>query len=175
MTSDSELEISADLGGEVRISEAEIGGRRAAAASELLLLPLAGGECAGSFGARRRGLGSGPGFGTVGCEVGGVITSGRSSRGAITSGAAAGGVDDAPGTPGSAQCGMASLIELTGGFISPRILSAISRPEMHTSRPEVPEPVPLQNLSQNLDKSRVNLENLEVLETAACRASPALG
>ena len=102
ITSDSELEISADLGGEVRISEAEIGGRRAAAASELLLLPLAGGECAGSFGARRRGLGSGPGFGTVGCDVGGVITSGRSSRGAITSGAAAGGVDDAPGTPGSA-------------------------------------------------------------------------
>ena len=75
---------------------------------------------------------------------------------------------------------MASLLELTGGFVSPRILSAISRPEMHTSRPEmhtsrpeVPEPVPLQNLSQNLDKSRVNLENLEVLETAACRASPA--
>ena len=91
---------------------------------------------------------------------------------------------------------MASLLELTGGFVSPRILSAISRPEMHTSRPEmhtsrpemhtsrpemhtsrpeVPEPVPLQNLSQNLDTSRVNLENLEVLETAACRASPALG
>ena len=161
----------------MRILEAEIGGRRAAAASELLLLPLAGGECAGSFGARRRGLGSGPGFGTVGCEVGGEITSGCSSRGAITSGAVAGGVDDAPapGTPGSAQCGMASLIELTGGFISPRILSAISRPEMHISRPEVPEPVPLQNLSQNLDKSRVNLENLEVLGTAACRASPALG
>ena len=102
----------------------------------------------------------------------------------ITSGAADGGVDDAPapGTPGSAQCGMASLLELTGGFVSPRILSAISRPEMHisrpemhTSRPEVPEPVPLQNLSQNLDTSRVNLENLEVLETAACRALPALG
>ena len=105
----------------------------------------------------------------------GMITSGRSRGGVITSGAASGGVDDAPGTPGSAQCGMASLIELTGGFISPRILSAISRPEMHISRPEVPEPVPLQNLSQNLDKSRVNLENLEVLETAACRASPALG
>ena len=31
-----------------------------------------------------------------------MLTSGRTSRGAITSGLAAGDVDDAPGTPGSA-------------------------------------------------------------------------
>ena len=113
----------------------DLRGRRAAAASELLLLPLAAGECAGSFGARRRGLGPGSGFGIVGCEVEGVITSGHSAGGVITSGPAGGSVADAPGTPGSAQCGMASLLELTGGFVSPRILSAIFLPEVHISRP----------------------------------------
>jgi hypothetical protein len=82
---------------------------------------------------------------------------------------------------------------MQGGFVSPRILSAIflpevhiSRPGMHISRPEMhislPEPVPLQNLSQNLSQNlekdlEKNLEVLETaaLETAACRASPALG
>jgi hypothetical protein len=81
---------------------------------------------------------------------------------------------------------------MQGGFVSPRILSAISRPEMHISLPEghislpemhisLPEPVPLQNLSQNVSQNlekdhEKDLEkNLEVLETAACRASPALG
>ena len=58
------MEISQVSISEVEASEMEISGggdpgdhdlegvRRAAAASELLLLPAAGGECAGSFGAR---------------------------------------------------------------------------------------------------------------------------
>ena len=173
--------------------------RRAAAANELLLLPAAGGEGAGSFGARRRGFGPGVGFGygVVGCVVGG--------------GAAGGAADaplPAPETPGSAQggmCGMARLLELTGGFVSPRILSAISRPEISeviselrgpapeangvvngppstSPGPRVSHGSPLREVSPtrahagggalSARASPVPLQNLENLENA-CRASPA--
>ena len=79
----------------------------------------------------------------------------RSAAGGGAAGAAAGaagGAADAPlpapETPGSAQggmCGMARLLELTGGFVSPRILSAISRPEISEVISELRGPAPEAN------------------------------
>ena len=108
------------------------------------------------------------------------------------------------------MCGMASLLELTGGFVSPRILSAISRPEMASEilselrcsateanglvslvngpPPDSPDPQisngsPLREVSPpraptgggalSARASPVPLQNLENLENATCRTSPA--
>ena len=69
----------------------------------------------------------------MGCLVGGVVGGGGAADAHVPLLAPGTTPETTPGTPGSAQggmCGMARLLEITGGFVSPRILSAISRPEI---------------------------------------------